>query len=78
MRRPPLGRSEIAGAGAQGRKGCTHGGDEARNGDGPLEVTKEGARHCHAGPPGGWRRLVVEISADEAKALGEALKNVVG
>jgi len=49
-----------------------------RTGDGPLEVTKEGRGIVMRVPLEGGGRLVVEISADEAKALGEALKNVVG
>jgi hypothetical protein len=40
-----------------------------RTGDGPLEVTKEGR---------GIVMLVVELTPDEADALGDALKKVVG
>jgi hypothetical protein len=49
-----------------------------RTGDGPLEVTKEGRGIVMRVPLEGGGRLVVELSADEAKELGEALKDVVG
>ncbi len=50
-----------------------------RTGDGPLEVTKEGGRGIVMRVPlEGGGRLVVELNAEEASALGEALKNVVG
>ena len=48
-----------------------------RTGDGPLEVTKEGRGIVMRVPLEGGGRLVVEMSADEAAALGDALKNVV-
>lgn len=48
-----------------------------RTGDGPLEVTKEGRGIVMRVPLEGGGRLVVEISADEATALGDALKAVV-
>jgi hypothetical protein len=48
-----------------------------RTGDGPLEVTKEGRGIVMRVPLEGGGRLVVELSADEAGALGEALKGVV-
>src|SRR6478672_710171 len=48
-----------------------------RTGDGPLEVTKEGRGIVMRVPLEGGGRLVVEMSADEAGALGEALKGVV-
>jgi len=38
-----------------------------RTGDGPLEVTKEGRG-----------RLVVELSAEEASLLSDALKSATG
>ena len=44
-----------------------------RTGDGPLEVTKEGRGIVMRVPLEGGGRLVVELNADEAKALGEAL-----
>jgi hypothetical protein len=47
-----------------------------RTGDGPLEVTKEGRGIVMRVPLEGGGRLVVELSADEAAALGDALKNV--
>ena len=46
-----------------------------RTGDGPLEVTKEGRGIVMRVPLEGGGRLVVELSADEAGALGEALKD---
>lgn len=49
-----------------------------RTGDGPLEVTKEGRGIVMRVPLEGGGRLVVEMSADEATALGDALKSVVG
>jgi hypothetical protein len=49
-----------------------------RTGDGPLEVTKEGRGIVMRVPLEGGGRLVVELNADEAGALGDALKDVVG
>lgn len=49
-----------------------------RTGDGPLEVTKEGRGIVMRVPLEGGGRLVVELSADEAAKLGDALKTVVG
>ncbi|HEX4191003.1 MAG TPA: DUF3117 domain-containing protein [Marmoricola sp.] len=48
-----------------------------RTGDGPLEVTKEGRSIIMRVPLEGGGRLVVELTAAEAGALGDALKNVV-
>ncbi|GAA3105872.1 hypothetical protein GCM10017600_79840 [Streptosporangium carneum] len=48
-----------------------------RTGDGPLEVVKEGRGIVMRVPLEGGGRLVVELSADEASALGEELKKVV-
>jgi hypothetical protein len=48
-----------------------------RTGDGPLEVTKEGRGIVMRVPLEGGGRLVVEISADEANALADALRAVV-
>jgi hypothetical protein len=48
-----------------------------RTGDGPLEVTKEGRGIVMRVPLEGGGRLVVEMSADEAGELGEALRAVV-
>ena len=45
-----------------------------RTGDGPLEVVKEGRGIVMRVPLEGGGRLVVELSADEATALGEELK----
>src|SRR5689334_8934398 len=49
-----------------------------RTGDGPLEVTKEGRGLVMRVPLEGGGRLVVELNAEEAGALGAALKEVVG
>ncbi|NEC75582.1 DUF3117 domain-containing protein [Streptomyces rochei] len=49
-----------------------------RTGDGPLEVTKEGRGIVMRVPLEGGGRLVVELTPDEADALGDALKQVVG
>ncbi|MEU3615817.1 DUF3117 domain-containing protein [Streptomyces sp. NPDC006872] len=49
-----------------------------RTGDGPLEVTEEGRGVVMRVPLEGGGRLVVELTPDEASALGDALKNVVG
>lgn len=49
-----------------------------RTGDGPLEVTKENRGGIVMRIPlEGGGRLVVEISADEAKALAAELKGVI-
>ncbi len=49
-----------------------------RTGDGPLEVTKEGRGIVMRVPLEGGGRLVVELSAVEASALGDALKATAG
>ena len=49
-----------------------------RTGDGPLEVTKEVRGIVMRVPLEGGGRLVVELNAEEAGALGEALHQVVG
>jgi hypothetical protein len=49
-----------------------------RTGDGPLEVTKEGRGIVMRVPLEGGGRLVVEMSAPEANALGDALKAAAG
>src|SRR6266487_1973834 len=49
-----------------------------RTGDGPLEVTKEGRGIVMRVPLEGGGRLVVEMSADEATALSDALKTAPG
>jgi hypothetical protein len=48
-----------------------------RTGDGPLEVTKEGRGIVMRVPLEGGGRLVVELSADEAAKLGDALQSAV-
>ena len=48
-----------------------------RTGDGPLEATKEGRGIVMRVPLEGGGRLVVELTPDEAAALGEELKNAV-
>ncbi|QWF79221.1 DUF3117 domain-containing protein [Amycolatopsis sp. CA-230715] len=49
-----------------------------RTGDGPLEVTKEGRGLVMRVPLEGGGRLVVELSAEEAKDLGVALQEATG
>src|SRR3954469_874934 len=49
-----------------------------RTGDGPLEVTKEGRGIVMRVPLEGGGRLVVELSAQEASDLGDALKAAAG
>src|SRR5882724_47565 len=49
-----------------------------RTGDGPLEVTKEGRSIIMRVPLEGGGRLVVELTPDEADALGDALKAIAG
>lgn len=47
-----------------------------RTGDGPMEVTKEGRGLVMRVPIEGGGRLVVELNAEEAKALEDALNSV--
>ncbi|MEU2062388.1 DUF3117 domain-containing protein [Streptomyces sp. NPDC013455] len=49
-----------------------------RTGDGPLEVTEEGQRIVTRIPLEGGGRLVLVLTSDEAGALTDVLKNVVG
>ncbi|MEP7017659.1 MAG: DUF3117 domain-containing protein [Actinomycetota bacterium] len=49
-----------------------------RTGDGPLEVTKEGRGIVLRMPIEGGGRLVVEMTPDEATALGDAIKGCPG
>src|SRR3954465_11489883 len=49
-----------------------------RTGDGPLEATKEGRGIVMRVPLEGGGRLVVELTPDEATALGDGLKRAVG
>jgi hypothetical protein len=65
------------GASVQGR-GVSMAAMKPRTGDGPLEVTKEGRGIVMRVPLEGGGRLVVELNAEEAGALGDALKEVVG
>jgi hypothetical protein len=60
------------------RKRCAMAAMKPRTGDGPLEVTKEGRGIVMRVPLEGGGRLVVELNAEEAGALGEALNGVVG
>jgi len=60
------------------RKGMKMAAMKPRTGDGPLEVTKEGRGIVMRVPLEGGGRLVVELTADEAARLGDALKSVVG
>ena len=47
-----------------------------RTGDGPLEATTEGRGIVMRVPLEGGGRLVVELTPDEAAALGDELKGV--
>ena len=47
-----------------------------RTGDGPLEATKEGRGIVMRVPLEGGGRLVVELTPEEASALGDELKGV--
>ncbi|GAA2027166.1 DUF3117 domain-containing protein [Pseudokineococcus marinus] len=49
-----------------------------RTGDGPLEVVKEGRGIVLRMPLEGGGRLVVEMTPDEAKGLGDAIGSAVG
>ena len=60
------------------REGVRMAAMKPRTGDGPLEVTKEGRGIVMRVPLEGGGRLVVELNAEEAGALGEALNGVVG
>ena len=62
----------------RGERGCAMAAMKPRTGDGPLEVTKEGRGIVMRVPLEGGGRLVVELTADEASKLGDALKSVVG
>ena len=62
----------------QGGRGWDMAAMKPRTGDGPLEVTKEGRGIVMRVPLEGGGRLVVELTADEAAKLGDALKSVVG
>jgi len=67
---PASGHSMVGGADMAAMK--------PRTGDGPLEVTKEGRGIVMRVPLEGGGRLVVEMSAEEAGDLGDALKAAVG
>ena len=49
-----------------------------RTGDGPLEVVKEGRGIVLRMPLEGGGRLVVEMTPDEVRALGDAIDNCEG
>lgn len=49
-----------------------------RTGDGPLEVTKEGRGIVLRMPIEGGGRLVVEMTPEEASALGAAIQGCEG
>ncbi len=51
---------------------------EGEGGDGPLEVTKEGRGIVLRMPLEGGGRLVVEMTPDEVRALGDAITNCEG
>jgi hypothetical protein len=73
--------------GSPGSDGSAHAGPQVwreqsmaamkpRTGDGPLEATKEGRGIVMRVPLEGGGRLVVELTPDEAAALGDELKGV--
>jgi hypothetical protein len=65
-------------AGSHVKRGDKMAAMKPRTGDGPLEVTKEGRGIVMRVPLEGGGRLVVEMTPDEATALGEALRAAVG
>jgi hypothetical protein len=75
--RPPFGGPSADDELVSGR-GTSMAAMKPRTGDGPLEVTKEGRGIVMRVPLEGGGRLVVELTPDEADALGDALKKVVG
>ena len=48
-----------------------------RTGDGPLEATKEGRGIVMRIPSEGGGRLVIELNAEEAQELAQALANAL-
>lgn len=48
-----------------------------RTGDGPMEAVKEGRGIVMRIPSEGGGRLVIELTPDEAKTLGEALMEAI-
>ena len=59
--------------GHNSEKEYSHGSNEASHGDGPLEVSAEGRGIVMRIPTEGGGRLVIELSAQEAAELAEAL-----
>lgn len=49
-----------------------------RTGDGALEVVKEGRCFVLRMPADGGGRIVIEMNAEEVKALGSAIDNCEG
>src|SRR5262249_43651560 len=76
----PVGRwrASVRSMRSRAGRGCRMAAMKPRTGDGPLEVTKEGRGIGMRGPLEGGGRLVVELSADEAAQLSEALKSATG
>ena len=58
---------------AAATKGTPMAAMKPRTGDGPLEVTKEGRGIVLRMPLEGGGRLVVEMTPDEVRALGQAI-----
>lgn len=71
------GRRELLNEELVSGRGTSMAAMKPRTGDGPLEVTKEGRGIVMRVPLEGGGRLVVELTPDEADALGDALKKVV-
>jgi hypothetical protein len=77
-RRPETAGPVAAAGGSDGQEGePLMAAMKPRTGDGPLEVTKEGRSIILRMPLEGGGRLVVEMTPDEATALGDALTSAV-
>jgi hypothetical protein len=76
MRVDEPAEDDTAGVASDGR--FTMAAMKPRTGDGPLEVTKEGRGIVLRMPLEGGGRLVVEMNAEEAGALGDAITECLG
>lgn len=68
----------VAGQGGRKEEGVTMAAMKPRTGEGPLEVVKEGRGIVLRMPLEGGGRLVVEMNADEAASLREAIEGCLG
>ena len=71
-----LRRAQALKSSAQIVEGAGMAAMKPRTGDGPLEATKEGRGIVMRVPLEGGGRLVVELTPEEAAALGDELKGV--